>query len=102
MSGRVNYDITGYDEPIRWRGRVPQLLPVHLLNRGSLLGLSDGNGRFLSYALAYNLLFTGKMFFQVIWLVLSLVIGATAVTYTVPSSAPSNAATLDPAPVGIS
>jgi hypothetical protein len=37
-------------------GRVPQLLPIHLLNRGSLLGLSDGNWRFLSYSLAYNLL----------------------------------------------
>lgn len=39
---------------------------------------------------------------QAIWLLLPLVADAATVSYTIPTTAPSGAAALDPAPVGIS
>ncbi|KAG4427267.1 hypothetical protein IFR05_017250 [Cadophora sp. M221] len=41
-------------------------------------------------------------FKQIVWLLLPVLAHGATVTYTVPSSAPTGAATLDPAPVGVS
>ena len=41
-------------------------------------------------------------FQQIVWLILPIVTDAATVSYTIPSTAPTTAAALDPAPLGIS
>ena len=53
--------------------------------------------------LIYSIIFTMFLSFkQVVWLLLPVLAQGATVNYTIPASAPSGAATLDPAPVGVS